>query len=462
MNKKIVTSSLSLLFLSANISTSQAIELKNNGTDYGNINGQIKAMHIFDDAGNAYDPSSGTSYMVKLKYVSPNLSGFKLGIASYTSGDLLGQTKFGSDITPHKERTAGGLFTTKSGEQVDGTTVTQLGEAFVRYNSKNISFHGGRQILNTPLTKIKSSNIPNFYTVAGVSTQAINKLKLGLTQITEMSYGSRAIADWSLISEATQTAGASKAVHPFAGGSNNIGQGDFANIGKISNFSEDTNGISILSAEFSPSKKTKLAIWNYYSDNISNNLYLEANTKIKIGSKKIILSGQYLKQSEVGDKLAGELDFNLFGAKATFKGKGWMAYAAYNSSNGDSAMYNVYGSDPAYTSSIYSRNAYRKDVSAFKVGLKYKILKNLIIVASHANYGLSDTKVGKIPNRGSCTTSPCSASNDATETDLFLIYKPIKKLVLKLMFVNRESEYNSSHSKELKQLHSRFIMSYKF
>ncbi len=169
------------------------------------------------------------------------------------------------------------------------------------------------------------------------------------------------------------------------------------------------------------------------------------------------LAAQYLRQQDVGDSLAGELDFNLFGVKAALQGEKWLVYGAYNNSTGDTGMLNAWGGDPAYTSSIFSRNEYRKRVNAFKIGFRYNILRNLAFMASYANYGKSES-IGKIAGVGSDLT----ALTNARETDLALVYKPVKGLMVKLFYANRTSEYDGSNDRDLTQSHTRIIVSYKF
>ena len=89
----------------------------------------------------------------------------------------------------------------------------------------------------------------------------------------------------------------------------------------------------------------------------------------------LTLSAQYFREKEAGDDLAGPLDFTMCGLKAKVGNKKWSAFVAYNASGDDGKFVNPWGADPAYTSSIFSRNAYRQDVSAYKIGAHYVIMK---------------------------------------------------------------------------------------
>ncbi|MCK5727506.1 MAG: hypothetical protein KAH22_11870, partial [Thiotrichaceae bacterium] len=172
-------------------------------------------------------------------------------------------------------------------------------------------------------------------------------------------------------------------------------------------------------------------------------------------------SGQYLTQSDVGDKLAGDIDFNLLGVKAKIGNKKWGAFIAANKSSGDTAMFNAWGGDPGYTSSIFSRNEYRENVTAVKVGGQYNISKKLTLSGGYANYGQSDTKapakVLKIAPSGLVTPL-----TDAQELDIALTWQPKKNVKIKLFHANRISEYDGTNRKDLTQAHTRLIGVFKF
>jgi hypothetical protein len=426
----------------------------------GKVSAMLKMMHILDAEENNFDPSTGTSYLVKLKYVTPSWNKAKLGIGFYNAGDLLNMTDFDADAAlgsgdpdpDPDEKIARGMFVTP-----DGTEKSLMGEFYLNYMGDGFEINAGRQLYDTPLTTITYSTMPNFHTVFGISTTAIPDFKLSLDQVTQMSFGARTMTDWSLIGEGTRTAGVT--IFP-----NSIGQAEFHDISKVATGvdGEDTNGITVIGATYSGIKNAKISLWNYYADDISNTFYMEGGYGMPVGGMKLKLDAQYLSQSEVGSLIEDNnmsgftdgIDYNLFGLKATLKGKQWMAFAAYNKSSGDTGMFNSWGGDPGYTSSIFSRNEYRENVSAYKLGVKYNILKNLFVLLTHADYGQSDTTL---------SNGSVSAVTDATETDLVFGYMPMKNMMLKLFHANRTSEYDGfSATADRTQAHTRLVASYKF
>lgn len=162
-----------------------AIDLNKDGKDRGKLNFSLKGMTILGAEDNGYDPNDGTSYLLKLKYQTPAWNNIKLGVGYYSAGDLFNITDFGT------ERVARGMFVTD-----DGSEKSQLGEIYLDYKTPKYNLYGGRMEYKTPLTTIKTSTMPNFHEVYGASTTALlPKLKLGIAQITQMSFGARAMTD---------------------------------------------------------------------------------------------------------------------------------------------------------------------------------------------------------------------------------------------------------------------------
>jgi len=83
-------------------------------------------------------------------------------------------------------------------------------------------------------------------------------------------------------------------------------------------------------------------------------------------------------------------------------------------------------------------------------------MKGLKVIASHAEYGQSDMTLKRKGGK------PALASQtDAKETNLIVVYKPMKNLSLKLFNANRTSEFSTA-AKERTQNHTRLIVNYNF
>jgi hypothetical protein len=418
----------------------------------GVVSGQIKAMHIISDYDNNWTPNTGSGFLGTLKYVTPEVvEGLKAGAAFYINGDT-GLTDWGKTYTGGAAKDgvkpAQGMFVAQEGEEK-----ALLGQVYLEYNNeKMIHAKAGRMILNTPLTKIQWSLMPHFYEAGVVSTQAVPGLTLTAAHINAMSYGSRSATDWSLIGEKTKSAGVAQGM--IGQGPGDLEQAKFVNIGFGANV-VNTAGITTIGAAYKGVENLTVNLWDYYAYDIVNNLYSDVNYKIPVmKGTKLSLSAQYLAQSAIGDKLAKDRDYSMYGAKVKIGNKKWSAYLAYNQSDdSDAAFFNAWGADPAYTSSLFSRNAYRQDVGAYKIGGHYTIMKGLKFKAGYANYGQSKTLgYGK---------SALAATEDATELDLMLIYKPSKAWTLKIFNAIRTSEYTTDTA-EKEMNHVRLVAWYDF
>ncbi|MBK5931787.1 OprD family outer membrane porin [Halochromatium salexigens] len=448
-----------------------AYELKFQDHDYGELKGRIRAISILSARDNGWDPSSGHGYAVTAGYKSPAWNGFRFNAAASLNGDIFNSTDF--DPKAGKERTARGLFLNDTGAQKG-----QLTNINLTFASKQLYAFAGRGQLETPLTKNTYNLVPNAYTVLRVGAKPIEGLDISLGQVTQMSLGTRAMTDWGFIGEATGTAGVAQA--PNQAG---LGQARFFNLGQIAlgPRADDISGMTVASLRYAGLPHTTLSLWNYHVQDIANNVYAEVDAKIPLQGMKLDLGAQYLRQDDVGDGTQGiqggpairanfgdgDLDYNLFGLKAGVIGpkKRWTAHVMWNQSNGDTAFLNAFGGDPAFTSSIFSRNAYRKDVNAWGLRASYQIMPGLRFMAAYFDYGQSETTGGVLN-----VTPAATPTKDAEEIDLALVYKPkqIKGLALKTFYVNRTSEYDgfvnprTGNKADATMSHWRLIATYSF
>ncbi|MCF7984947.1 MAG: hypothetical protein K9L70_11130, partial [Thiohalocapsa sp.] len=217
-----------------------ALDLNYAGTDYGTFIGRVRAMSILAAEENGWDPSSGNSYSLMGRYISPTWNGFSFAAAAYLNGDIFGTTDFDPEVG--KERTARGMFLADEGEQKG-----QLNAVGVTYRSENVYAFAGRDQIDTPLTKNTYNHVPNSYTALRVGAKPIKGLDISLSQITQMSFGTRAMTDFGFIGEATGTAGAAQL--PSQDG---LGQAEFLNLGQIAlgPNADDIAGLTVASVVY--------------------------------------------------------------------------------------------------------------------------------------------------------------------------------------------------------------------
>lgn len=410
--KKVIVPALALILSTTSYALTNKVKT--------GIHGYTKLHHNFDGLDNDFDPNTGSTYGLKLGYTTPAIENISFTASIRANGDT-GLTK----IDENGYKVAAGQFMTS-----DYSSQIALHEATVNYQSHGIMVRVGRGEIDSPLTTLSWTHIKNLYEGAYSSVYA-GPFRVNIGYVSKMAYGSRSMADWGLTGEKTQTAGAG--VDP-----KNI-RGNFISIGETINANEDS-ALTLISFQY---KENNIAfnLWNYTALNIANTIY--SDISYKRNSAK--LSFQLINQKEVGRMIDGEHQATLYGVKLDKKIKKLNLSFAYNHNNDNLLL--SYGGDPAYTSTIFSRNAYRKDVDAFKVQAKYPIKKNLQIMFAYAHYGKSDN---------------LNVQTDANERDIKLIYKPNKRTKIILFNADRVSEFDGLDGKEKKQNHTRLIAQYSF
>ncbi|PHS37720.1 MAG: hypothetical protein COB07_10225 [Sulfurovum sp.] len=417
----------------------------------GTIRGHIRVIHVLHGLDNGYDPETGSTVGVNLRYLTPKYLNFYGAVGFHFVGDTqltdFDQNSNGS----YKKKIASGLFLTKdysSKAVIDEVWLAyEFGKSLFKFGRKHPSVSANSQMSN-PIALFQISQVKNFYESYTFKTEEIDNTGIALTQITKMMLGTRATTDYALIGEYTNTAGV--AINP-----KDI-RGEFISIDKLAlgiDTDHNTNGITMLSIVNNSIDNVKLQLWNYYADDILNFLNLHAEYNYDFSPKiKAIVKFQYVREDDVGRSLYAKLNANLYGALATLKYNNSNISIAVNKSDGE--IFNPWGFDPAFTSSIFSRNAYRDDVSAYKVAFKHSFSKQINVSLSYANYGKSKSNGGN-PAR---TLTP---TRDADEFDFVATYKPHKGFLLKFLNSRRTSEYETSSSNK-KQNQFRIIAQYSF
>lgn len=420
----------------------------------GKFVGNIKLLHVLDGKDNGYDTTTGSTYYLNGGYVTPEVNGFSAKVTGYIVGDT-GLTKTGPNDTIANAQFMG----EKTSEKTDILeTKANIEEAYIKYKDKNLKAQVGHFTLNTPMTKNTVSTVPNLYEGGIVSSKALvdDTIVVG-SHITKMAYGARALSDWSRIGEKTDTGGSVKVygdenIETLAGDETlpvNIRRGKFVNFGEIANI-DNTPGMSIVGAINKSIKNTTVQAWEYFIYDVANITYVDGMAKFTLANGVKTMVGAQLMHQNIKDTDGSP---TLFGLKTAASYKGAQLILAINKSNGN-AMLNIWGGDPAYTSMVHSKNAYRPDVTAVKVVGKYKLSnlsttlpKNLSLMIAHGNFGKSSLE---------------NVQKDATETDIVLKYKPKKNLLFKLANVQRETEFDGYKDKEKTQNTTKFVMKYKF
>ena len=300
------------------------------------------------------------------------------------------------------------------------------------------------------MTKEIVTFLPNIFMGTSYTHTYAEKSKFTISHLNGMAFGSRAPVEFGLIGEGTNTAGATQ--NALDSNTNGADRGTFKSVEAIALGKDvnNTKGIAVIGLDHQFNKTNSMRFWNYYADDIMNMLYVEVEHKWKVGDTGLKFNAQYLREDQVGDKLGATnsatgsfTNFDaqssyLYGLKLSFKQGKLKGFLGYNHT-GDARIFNPWGGDPAYTSSFFSRNAYRADVDAYKLTLNYSMTEKASIIAHYADYGTSNT----LGNLLTVQTDQAfvKGTERAIETAILLSYKPTKAWHIFTGFIYKNSEY---------------------
>lgn len=411
---------------------------------YGELSGQVRMYHIFPPA---YIKNAPKEYAIDasaigahLKYKTPTFYNFGLSTALYHARELHNNS-LNSDTTIVG---AGRFFS----DDLSPQTIATENQLF--YQSKKHKLTLGQQIYDSPMTKEIVTFLPNVFMGISYTHTYTKKSQFTFSHLNAMAFGSRAPVDFGLIGEGTNTAGATQ--NALDSNTNKADRGSFKSVEAIALGKDvpNTKGLVVFGLDHQFNQTNSMRLWNYYADNIMNMLYVEVEHKWKVGTMGLKFNVQYLREDQIGDKLGATnsatgsfTNFDaqssyLYGVKLSFQKEKLKGVLGYNHS-GDARIFNPWGGDPAYTSSFFSRNAYRADVDAYKLTLNYSMTEKASLITHYADYGTSNT----LGNLLTVQTDQAfvAGTQRAIETALLLSYKPTKAWHIFTGFIYKTSEY---------------------
>ncbi len=453
----------------------------------GKAGGYIR-MHHIEPAFSDTIAATGSVIGGKLKYQTGAWNGLRFGAAMYTTHD--------TGLTKEDYRTRDGYSQQAQGLHGDDLgSYSTLGEAYLNYKFSNTDLTHGRQEFKTPMTENAVTIIPNLFQGTVVSMKEIKDFTVTAAHITGMQYGTRAATDAGLIGDGVYsiTAGTGYGfVSPVVSGTTGAittgsGKEAFQDM-SIATFGTsagmDTAGVTALAVEYAHGD-LKARVWDYYAHEMYNTIYGDLEYKMNAGPAKITLGAQILKQDDVGDfatsigatteidklrtvttpagatiyktKISadGSIDAMAWGAQVKADIGNFALSAAYNQNN-DGHIINAWGGDPLYTSTIFSRNAYRADTTAYKLGAEYSFkdlgAPGLKFIVNHAAY---DTDVQTWTTDTLAPTGMMNEKNDEQDYILHYVVPSVKGLWFRLFHVERTNDtrnYDQSHTRLIANL----------
>ena len=415
--KKYISMSVLTLGLLSSVSLNAAEDLSSMFKE-GKASGQIREFSIsrsveYTDSTKDYtrDANAIGGY---LKYETAEYKGLSFGAAFYTTNGFLND----SDLTDYTK-----VDPTLLGP--NNSNYTMLGEGYLQFKYKNTTFKGGRQKLNTPMAGADDARmLPNLFEAYVLINSDVEDTTLIAAHVTKFAQGTFG---------RVYNGGVLAATSGYSAVDSRDQVGKFVNMGTYAVGSK-TDGVTVLSATYSGIKNLKLQLWDYYAHDILNVLYGQADFKwncLLSDSVKPFAAAQFIKENDIGDKLAGKVNGFYWGVKLGAKVENFTAYIAYSKTSendaGDGSLENAiitpWGGMPAFTQGMVTRHMFIAGTKASKLAASYNwkaLGPNLKTVLYYANFDMAKYNG--------------YTSDDASETGFDVIYYPelVENLQLRL------------------------------
>ena len=315
----------------------------------------------------------------------------------------------------------------------DFASYSMLGEVYLQYcfycaGLSNTTLKIGRQKLNTPLAAADDARmLPNLFEAAVLTNTDIKDTTLVAAHVTKEAVGTFGNV-YGTPSQLSLQSG-------YGLGYKLGTTGHFAKMGNIALGDDvDTDGVSAVAAIYTGIKGLKLQAWDYIAHDILNAIYLQADYGFSITDDiKLKTAVQYINESDIGDKLAGNVDSQFIGAKVGTSFGGLSGYVAYSTtdSNSDTVTHGgiitPWGGIPAFTQGMVTRHMFLADTDTIKGALTYNFKELLgADVKATAYYAEFDV--------GSANTYKSGTAWTAKESGFDIKYNPaaVKNLHLRL------------------------------
>jgi len=309
-----------------------------------------------------------------------------------------------------------------------------LGEAYLKYcfcdtGLTNTTITIGRQKLNTPLAAADDARmLPNLFEAVVIANTDIKDTTLIGAHVLKEAVGTFGNV---------YGAGSQLSLQSGYGLGYKLGtSGEFADMGEIAlGEGADTDGVTAVAAIYTGIPGLKLQAWDYMAHDILNAVYLQGDYGWKCllsDSVKMKASAQYINQSDIGDKLAGEVDSAYIAGKLGASIGGLSAYVAYSttdSSDGAQANGGIitpWGGIPAFTQGMVTRHMFFADTDTTKVAATYNFKNMGVNLKASVYYTTFDV--------GALNTYKAGTAWEAKESGFDIQYQPksVKNLHLRL------------------------------
>jgi hypothetical protein len=418
MKKHITLSALAIAVLAT--SNVQGADSIDGMFKEGKTSGEIRSFYINRSNTTSHKDQIATAVGGHLKFQTAELNGISLGVAGYTTNRVLrGLEDANQPNTTLLDN--------------NGNSYSILGEAYVKVDLKGFGtktdITAGRQKLNTPMAGADDARmLPNLFEAYVLHNNDIANTTLVAAHVTKFAAGSfaNAYVGGNLGATAGYTASATATAQY---------QGKFTNMGEWAlGAGNATDGVTV-AAIINKGDNYKIQAWDYLANDILNVVYLQGDvhwTCMFSDAIKPYAAAQYIKESDVGSKLAGDVDSDFYGLKFGAKAGNLNAFVAYSQQSEakgaatplSKSTITPWGGMPAFTQGMVTRHQFLAGTTARKAALTYNF-KDL---------GMNLTATGYYAEFDLDGNSGYGTARTATEPGFDFIYKPeaVKNLQLRL------------------------------
>lgn len=297
----------------------------------GKFEAVIKTLYFRRDYDDDTPDWSSLAIGGNLNYETAPLFGFTFGFGVKTSQ---------GDLTSSDDEVYRGLLAMGDTAE-DDESYTELDEYFLRYSNWNSQAALGAQAVRTPwIDGYDIRMTPKKYRGLTVQNNSFENVEIHAMYLTDW-------LDWASEDWQSITAG-------------------------ITGDDHDDQGVLAGGLAWSPMEGLKLQLWNYYFNDVLNDMYVKADYNRKISQDfTLAVNLRYLDQADVGEALDGTIDTYQAGGIISLKAYG-AKLALYYGENGEDDIRAPFGGDKLVIMQTTSLSRADEDLFSLKLDYNFK------------------------------------------------------------------------------------------
>lgn len=277
---------------------------------WGKVQGQIRAFTMTEDYQEPLHDYEATAIGAKLLYLTPQWNNAQAVIGAYTTHfikDNISSQNVEPLASNKNSRYVVGLVDSTN---YDASSVTNIGEAYLRYRHEQNSLTLGRMKLDTPFVNPQDGRmIPTFEQGVWATSALSSQWSIQAGYIN--AFWNRNTPEW-------------KSVEDSLGYGYEMGNSAIEGAAVAGNYYGNTSsaGLFIANLRYEKNGGIRLDFWDYYLENIFNLGYAEALYAHPLGEVELSYGLQYIYQRQSGD--GGNGEDNIASPTNALKAKSYM------------------------------------------------------------------------------------------------------------------------------------------